>query len=607
MKPSYENFLKSPSGKYWEKIGLRRRAGAAVPLFSIYSRQSAGIGELPDLKLLIDWCEAAGLTILQLLPMNDTGFDFRPYDAQSSFALEPVYLSLENLAGVDPGPYRKELDEIQKKFPAGGSRVDYGIKQVKLELLGKIFQGVRKTGTLFDAFVRANAYWLEDYALFRVLKEEHQERGWFDWPAEFKGRRREALEPVKERNSQKILFYTWLQYQLFSQFEDVKKYAARKGVLLMGDLPFLVSRDSADVWAHPELFKLDGASGAPPDPYFSKGQRWGMPPYEWSQIQASDYVYWRERLKTAENFYDLFRMDHFVGMFRIWTVPLSEPLENFGLHGAFDPPDEAVWERQGRERVLRILESTGMLPCAEDLGIVPDCSYRLLRDWALPGMEVQRWIRDWGRSYDFRPPSDYRPNSIATLSTHDMSNLRGWWEYEMGTIDEGLFQREVERRGVSFEKVRDRLFDSKNSHYGRLRWKKEIDSVQAFLRVLEVSSGEAGLLTAAYQSSYGETEKFLKFLQVDSKERDFYRIAKRALERISETASIFSIQLLQDWLWLEESIGADPWNFRINFPGVDNDKNWRLVLPLSLEALQRWPFTESVKRMNEQAGRLSAS
>ncbi len=173
MRSGYENFLKGPARRHWGRIGLKRRAGAAVPLFSIYSRQSAGIGELPDLKLLIDWCEAAGLTILQLLPMNDTGFDFRPYDAQSSFALEPMYLSLENLAGVDIRPCRKELEAIREKFPAGGSRVDYGIKRAKLELLGKIFRGVRKTGASLEAFVKANAYWLEDYALFRVLKEEH--------------------------------------------------------------------------------------------------------------------------------------------------------------------------------------------------------------------------------------------------------------------------------------------------------------------------------------------------------------------------------------------------------------------------------------------------
>lgn len=604
MKSNYENFLNGPSGKVWAKIGLRRRAGAAVPLFSIYSRQSAGIGELPDLKLLIDWCETAGLTILQLLPMNDTGFDFRPYDAQSSFALEPMYLSLENLAGVDLGPFRKELEALREKFPAGGGRVDYGIKRAKLDFLWEVFQAGRKDEPEFDTFRRANADWLEDYALFRVLKEAHGERGWFDWPAEFKARKKEALESVRESNSQKIRFYAWLQYQLFLQFADVKKYASRKGILLMGDLPFLVSRDSADVWARPEFFKLDRASGAPPDPYFSKGQRWGMPPYAWEAIEASGYAPWRARLETAENFYDLFRMDHFVGMFRLWTITLREPLENFGLYGAFDPPNEAVWERQGRERVSKILESTGMLPCAEDLGIVPDCSYRMLKDWALPGMDVGRWIRDWGRSYDFRPPSDYRPNSIAVLSTHDLSNLRGWWEFEIGTVDEGLFRRELERLGISLDAVRESLFDSKNSHYGRLRWKKEVPSVQALLRILKVPPAEAGLLAAAHQSSYDERDKFLKFLRVDSKERGFSQIARKALERISEAASIFSIQLLQDWLWLDESFEVDAWNFRINFPGVDNDRNWRLVLPLSLEALQRWPLTEWIREVNRKTGRI---
>ncbi len=155
----------------------------------------------------------------------------------------------------------------------------------------------------------------------------------------------------------------------------------------MGDLPFLVSRDSADVWAYKNYFKLTLSSGAPPDMYFSMGQRWGMPPYSWDNIEAGNYSYIRERLLYAENFFDMFRIDHFIGLFRVWTIDLKTPEELKGLYGRFDPEDNYYWEEHGKKILEVINNSTTMLACAEDLGTVPDCSDKVLKEFSVTSIK----------------------------------------------------------------------------------------------------------------------------------------------------------------------------------------------------------------------------
>ena len=162
----------------------------------------------------------------------------------------------------------------------------------------------------------------------------------------------------------------------------------------MGDIPFLVSKNSADVWAYKNYFKLDLSSGAPPDMYFSNGQRWGMPPYNWTNIAADNYAYIRHRLNYAQNFYNMFRIDHFVGLFRIWTIENKTPEEYGGMAGHFDPENENEWEHHGRTILSEMNQSTDMLPCAEDLGTVPVCSDKILKEFGVTGISVQRWEKN---------------------------------------------------------------------------------------------------------------------------------------------------------------------------------------------------------------------
>ena len=231
----YEAFLSSVCGRQWKCIGARRRAGVNVPLFSLFSAESTGIGEIPDLKLLVDWCAASGLSIIQLLPMNDVGFDFRPYDAQSTFALEPMFLRLNGLAGVKKKSFDKEIAELRKQFPAGQRRVDYGIKAAKLDLLAKIFASCGgKFPAGFEAFRKEQGFWLRPYVFFKVLKEFYPHSGWEGWETRFRGHEAEALQELELKSGDRLLFHAWLQWQLAEQFKVVKAYANKKEVYQIG-------------------------------------------------------------------------------------------------------------------------------------------------------------------------------------------------------------------------------------------------------------------------------------------------------------------------------------------------------------------------------------
>lgn len=602
----YRHFLSTLCRKQWERIGIERRAGVAVPLFSLYSARSIGIGEFADLSLLVEWCNMVGMSIIQLLPMNDVGFNFMPYDAQSTFALEPMYVSIDGLFNVDLGPFKNEIQALRGQFPCGASRVNYAVRKAKLELLRKIFKnGIQKPSAAFNKYVTENKFWLEDYALYKAIKEGNLENPWQMWDDELKYRDSRRLEAFSSKNIETIEFHKWLQWQLYEQFRVIKQYAQSKGVFLMGDLPFLVSRDSADVWSHQDYFRLGLCSGAPPDMYFAKGQRWGMPVYDWDAIALHGYDYIKEKLKYAENFYDLFRLDHVVGIFRVWTIAASEPEVSAGLNGKFDPSNQNLWEAQGRRILSFMAANTTMLPCAEDLGVVPECSYRVLEEFGIPGIEVQRWTKYWGSTYGFKSPKDYRKNAVAAVATHDSSILCAWWEFEAGTVDGELFKRKCQEIGISWDNIRNELFDLNNSFHGRLRWRHKVNNVDTLLKILNSQPEQAQAIITLYKESFDEKKKFWDYLGMGSKfgEKCSHDLIRLALEKINSTASIFSIQLLQDWISVDCLYECDFWDMRINFPGTISDKNWSLVADLPLEDMLTLPINSVIKTFNTKAGR----
>lgn len=604
MSGAYDSFLQAVTGRQWQKLGTQRRAGVCTPLFSVYSSESTGIGEFPDLALLAEWCAKTEMSILQLLPMNDTARRFTPYDAASTFALDPVYLRPSSLAGIEVQKFKNEIEKIRAAFPCGKKRVDYGIKQAKLDLFWEMFRSLPRPGGGFSKFCDENRFWLDDYAVYTAVKEQKNEAGWESWEEPLKRKDPEALRAAEALP--RVPFHKWLQWQAFLQASAAKRACAEKKVYLMGDLPFLVSRDSADVWSKQEYFKLGRVAGAPPDAFFANGQRWGMPPYTWEKIEQNGYDYLVHKVRYAQHFYDLFRIDHVVGTFRLWTIAGDEPAESGGLNGQFDPADESKWEEQGRKILSAMIRNADMLPCAEDLGVVPECSNRVLKEFAVPGIDVQRWSKEWDTTYDFKNPSDYRVNSIAVISTHDTSSLKGWWEFEAGTVDEILFKRRCCEHGLDYEKLRDRLFDFSKSARGRLRWKDEVSRPEELAARLERQPHEVRALTALYLESYKEKEKFCRFLGLPDGPYSggtFSVLIEAALRRSAEAASVFSIQLLQDLLSVSGGIDEDAWNFRINFPGTSGPQNWSLVMPWPLEKILKWPQNALIAELHAGSGR----
>lgn len=590
----YDKFLKSASADKWKKIGTKRRAGVLAPLFSFYSEESEGIADFYDIKLLADWCEKCGMTILQLLPMNDTGYNYTPYDCQSTFALDPMYIRLSEVKGS--GAFLGKIKKIRKKYPAFSRRVDYGVKKEKMKILKEFYLSFDDFGRDFENFRKENAFWTEDYGLYKALKAHHEEKSWEQWEEKYKFRETGSLEAFVRKNEDEINFHIWLQFLAASQFKAAREHANSKGVLLFGDLPFLVSRDSSDVWANQNYFKLDVVSGAPPDIYFALGQRWGMPPYNWDRIKEHGYDYMAEKLKFAEKFYDMFRIDHFVGLFRLWTIKREEPQEAHGLNGVFDPKDAAGWEAHGREIIDAMLKSSSMLPCAEDLGVVPECSYTTLVDYGLPGMDVQRWCRYWGSTNEFKSVDKYRPNSICVISSHDMSPFELWWEEEAGTVDEILVEKLCADNKFNPVKIKE-LFFEKVSGNGRLRFKKQINTIEVLLEVLNRPKNEVWMLYEMCRGTASEKDLFKKFLGKDGTTAE---LCLAALGKAAESSSIFTVQLIQDYLTLGGYFeGWDKNDMRVNTPGTVSDKNWSIRMPVSLEDMQCMEINGQIKRIND--------
>lgn len=603
----YKSFLNSRLSMQWEKIGIKRRAGVLVPLFSIYSEDSTGIGEIPDICLLVEWCKKTGISIIQLLPLNDTGFNFTPYDCQTTFGLDPMYLSLEKIEGVETVDFIDDIEKLKIKFSFPKKNIDYDIKNEKLKILWKMFQSIKTFSIQYEEYEEKNRYWVKDYALFKVLKEKYNQKSWEEWEERYRFREIDALDEIYNKEKDQVNFYIWLQWQLFLQMKVVKEYAEINGVLLLGDLPFLVSRDSADVWTHQNYFKLNFVAGAPPDMYFAKGQRWGMPPYNWEIIEKNKFDYIKQKVKYAENFYHMYRIDHFVGIFRIWTIDINEPKETYGLNGKFDPVDEKKWKEHGIKILMNMTEDVNMLPCAEDLGVIPKCSYEVLKEFSIPGIDVQRWKRDWGRTYDFIEPHEYRENSIATISTHDMTPFVLWWQEEAGTVDKHLVRKWCEEYNFNFDFVVNSLFETTKSTENRLRWKKGIDSPEKVLEILNMPREKAWMFYDAYLGSYDEKEKFWHYLKNtgDPPEDVTKNMMFEALKSCSASRSIFCIQLMQDWLSMGYYYDVNERNnMRINVPSTFSKKNWSIVLPVSLDALLGDSINNDILKINSMTDRI---
>ena len=473
------------SGRNW------KGAGTAIPVFSLRTQDDFGVGEFYDLKKMVDWAASTGQGILQLLPINDTTMfgtweDSYPYNPNSTFALHPQYINLP-AAGVKED---EEYKAIQAELNSL-DQIDYEkVNTTKIALLKKAFAKTFKklsATSAYTTFIEKNASWLLPYAAFCVLRDQNGTPDFSKWKGFAKYSKKKVAAFCAE-NQADIDFWCFVQYHLDKQLAEVCAYAHSKGVVFKGDLPIGISRTSVDAWLYPELFHMDSQAGAPPDAFSADGQNWGFPTYNWEKMAEDGYAWWKSRLAKMSEYFDAFRIDHILGFFRIWEIPLWT---KSGLDGYFNPAlpfpahelesqgfdvrdgglfiedprktghyhprigarssqsyncldayrraafdrlyddffyrrNNEFWKDKAMQKLPALLDSTGMLACGEDLGMIPATVPQVMSDLRILSLEIQRMPKD--PQQEFANPAWYPYLSVCTTSTHDMNPIRAWWE-----------------------------------------------------------------------------------------------------------------------------------------------------------------------------------
>lgn len=326
------------------EIWNRRLAGTLVPVFSLRTRESAGIGDFGDLKMMIDLMANTGQRVLQLLPINDTTIthtwtDSYPYSCISIFAIHPQYADLRSLPELDDEEARKEAEAECRRLNAL-PQIDYEkVNAFKLEYLRKVFQQEGKKimkSAQFKAFFQVTQNWLVPYAQYSWLRDKYGTADFTQWKDHntWNEDDRAMLSDPRTTEYQEVAFYYFVQYILSSQMKEAHEYAKQKGVILKGDIPIGVNRYSCDVWMEPKYFNLNGQAGAPPDDFSVNGQNWGFPTYNWDEMLKDGCQWWTRRFQNMSQFFDAYRIDHVLGFFRIWEIPIDSV---HGLTGQFAP------------------------------------------------------------------------------------------------------------------------------------------------------------------------------------------------------------------------------------------------------------------------------
>ena len=399
-------------------IGRSRRAGISVPLFSLRSTRSWGIGEIGDIPHMAAWLRAANQSVLQILPLNELApSETSPYSALSAMAIDPQFVSVWMLddGAMFEREWEEEIDHVRR-----APRIDYPlVRELKRRAMRASFDRFFDRDWRFDtaraadfrAFSAAESWWLDEYSVYRALRAECGERAWPEWPAGLRDREPPAMSLARERLAAEILFHQYVQWVASRQWEATRR--AVEGLDILGDFPFMVTLDSADVWSRRSDFLLDASVGTPPDAFSETGQEWGLPPYNWDEARKNDFAWLRMRARRQVELYDGFRVDHLVGFYRTYVRPLDGRAPYF-------MPAEVASQLELGETVMRILIDTGADVSVEDLGTVPEFVRLSIARLDVPGYKVLRW--------EPADPILYPPLSVAMTGTHDTDPLAVWWE-----------------------------------------------------------------------------------------------------------------------------------------------------------------------------------
>ena len=545
-------------------------AGTAIPVFSLRSNDDFGVGDFYDLFKMIDWAVETGQNFLQLLPINDTTMthtwtDSYPYNANSTFALHPMYIRVEQVGKLKDKKKLAHYESIKNGLNLL-TQIDYEkVNEAKISYMKDLFDEYGKKAIAsrdFKDFFIANEHWLKDYAVFCVLRDKFGTPNFNNW-GDYSVYNTEKVSKLIEDYKNDIEFIYFLQFHLDKQLSEVRNYALARKVVLKGDIPIGISRTSVDAWVNPDLFNMDCQAGAPPDDFSVLGQNWGFPTYNWEEMNKDGFKWWKNRFKKMAQYFDAYRIDHILGFFRIWEIPMDAV---HGLLGTFNPalpysPDEMryqydfwidkdlhtkpfimdyflndffgeytqevkekyldnkgygryamkafvntqrkveshfatldktekndkimnsllglidqvlfiedrkqkgmyhprisaqftytyrslndyekwcfdrlyndffyhrhndFWYGKAMWKLPPLINSTDMLVCGEDLGMIPDCVSSVMNSQEILSLEIQRMPKN--PKLEFGNTWEYPYLSVATTSTHDMSGIRGWWE-----------------------------------------------------------------------------------------------------------------------------------------------------------------------------------
>jgi len=570
-------------------------AGTVIPVFSLRSEGSFGVGDFGDLKLMIDWAAKTNQRILQVLPINDTNIthtwqDSYPYNSISIYALHPQYTDFRQLPELKDQEKKAHFEQLRQELNAL-SQIDYErMFTAKMDYLHELFaqewKKVKATKA-YKEFFEENKVWLEPYALFCVNRDKYGTAEFSKWPKEAKSTKTKA-------DSQQEFWY-FVQYNLDRQMRAAHDYARKNRVILKGDIPIGISRDGVEAWIEPKYFNLNGQAGAPPDPFSADGQNWGFPTYNWDEMLKDGCSWWVRRFRKMAQYFDAYRIDHVLGFFRIWEIPVpeksglmgqfapalglsKEEIEAYGVtfneglflvdhkrndrwhpriavqyQQAYEQLDEGqkyhfnrlyndyfyrrnnqFWYQEAMKKLPRLTQATRMLVCAEDLGMVPDCVPWVMNELRILSLEIQTMPKDPNTRFGKLSHNPYR--SVCTFSTHDMPTLRQWWD-------------------------------------------EDEEQTQAYFNGPLRRSGEAPHPLPGW-------------------------LAKDIVSRQLTSPSMLCLLSLQDWLSIDERLRLPDQNAeRINIPA--NPRHyWRYRMHLTIEQLlQADEFNEEVKTLITHSGR----
>lgn len=397
-----------------------RRCGVLMPISSIPTRFGIG-GFSKEAYEFVDFLAASGQSLWQILPLGPTGYGDSPYQSFSTFAGNPYYICLDGL--IDEG-LLTEKECLEADFGDDAEKVDYEkIYNTRFALLRKAFDRSNiGDNEDYHKFVEENSQWLKDYAMYMAVKDSLGGISWIEWDEGLRLRKPKVMAEYEERFADEIAFYCYQQYLFSTQWLALKTYANKKGIDIIGDIPIYVAFDSADTWANPELFQLDGenypvaVAGCPPDAFSATGQLWGNPLYRWDYHEKTNFAWWIRRLSYCFKIYDVVRIDHFRGFDEYWSIPYGDETAQNGewKKGPGYKLFEAVKKALGNRAVI-----------AEDLGFLTPSVLKLVKKTGYPGMKVLQFAFDSREESDYLP-YNYPKNCVVYTGTHDNDTVNGW-------------------------------------------------------------------------------------------------------------------------------------------------------------------------------------